>query len=175
MPPELYRNARWYACRTRARAEKQVDRRLARSGVECYLPLMEQERQRADRKKRVAFPLFPGYIFARFNLSDIHEILRTAGVVTIVRTNGYPTPLREEELDSVRVLAEGANQTGIVPSPTDYLEPGREVVVIDGPFRGMQGVLLEMRGVARVAVRLSAIRQAMSLELNRAAVRSIRG
>ena len=95
-PPELYRVARWYVCRTRARAEKQVERLLVRSGVECYLPLIEQERQWVDRRKLVAFPLFPGYVFAQFTLCQIHEILRTPGVVTILRTNGYPSPMCDD-------------------------------------------------------------------------------
>jgi len=38
-PPELHRDARY----ARARAEKQVERLLARPRVECYLPLIEQE------------------------------------------------------------------------------------------------------------------------------------
>ena len=171
VPPEPYRVPRWYACRTRARAEKQVDRLLARSGVECYLPLIEQERQWTDRRKRVAFPLFAGYLFARFDLCNIHKVLRTPGVVTIVRTNGYPTSLRDEEIDSVRRMVDGVNRTGIVPSPVDYVETGQEVVVTDGPFQGMRGMLLQTRGGTRVLVRLSAIRQAMSVELDRAALR----
>ena len=173
-PSLLYRVARWYACRTRARAEKQVERLLARSGVECYLPLIEQERQWVDRRKLVAFPLFPGYVFAQFTLCQIHEILRTPGVVTILRTNGYPSPMRDEEIDSLRLLMEGVSQTGVVPSPADYLETGQEVVVTDGPFRGMRGVLLETRGRTRVAVGLSTIRQAISINLNRAVLQPAR-
>ena len=145
-PPELYRVARWYACRTRARAEKQVDRRLSGAGFDAYLPLLERERQWADRKKRVAFPLFPGYVFARFDLTRLHDVLVTPGVVTVIRVNGYPTPVRDEELESVRILVEEANRTGVVPSPSDYLEPGHKVVVTGGPFKGIRGTLLQVRG-----------------------------
>ncbi len=172
---ELYKISRWYACRTRARAEKQVDRLLLAAGFESYLPLVELERQWADRKKRVAFPLFPGYVFARFRLGEIHEILRTPGVVTVLRVNGYPTPIREEELESVRRLVAGVNQTGVLPSPSDYLEEGQEVVVVDGPFKGMYGVLLEVRGRISVVVRLSAIRQAVRVQIDRRLVWPARG
>ena len=173
-PAELYQTARWYACRTRARAEKQVDRLFAGSGIECYLPLIEQERQWADRKKRVAFPLFPGYTFARFDLSGIHKILKTPGVVTVVRTDGHPAPLRDDELESVRLLAKAANETGVVPAPVEYFEPGDQVIVISGPFEGMVGVHLEPRGGGRMAVQLSAIRQAMAVELNPSVLRRLR-
>jgi len=65
--PQLFDTLRWYACRTRARAEKRAARLLSGNGVESYLPPIERQRQWADRKKRVAFPLFPGYVFARFD------------------------------------------------------------------------------------------------------------
>ena len=69
----------WYACRTRARAEKQVSRLLEGAGVENYLPLVELERKWADRTKRVGFPLFSGYTFARFPLKDLVEVVMTPG------------------------------------------------------------------------------------------------
>src|SRR5437867_5458184 len=94
----------WYACRTRPRAEKQTERLLRLRGVESYLPLLEQVRQWTDRQKRVAFPLLPGYVFARFRLAMIHEVLKTAGVVTIIRNDGHLAPVRSEELESIRVL-----------------------------------------------------------------------
>ena len=170
---ESCRNARWYACRTRGRAEKQVESRLMGAGFDAYLPVVRRERQWADRKKLVEFPLFPGYVFARFELSQVHDILATPGVATLVRLNGNLTPIRDEELRSVRRMLEGASETGLVPTAVDYLEPGDEVAVIDGPFRGMRGTLREVRGASRVVVRLSAIRQAVAVELNRKLLRRI--
>lgn len=136
--------------------------------------MVELERQWSDRKKRIGFPLFPGYVFARFRLVDVGDVLRLPGLVEVVRVNGYPTPIREEELDSVRRLVAGVNQTGVMPSPSDYLEEGEEVVVCDGPFKGMYGILLEIKGRTTVVVRLSAIRQAMRVTMDRRLVRPVR-
>ena len=36
-PPELYERPHWYACHTRSRAEKRVERMLADAGVEAFL------------------------------------------------------------------------------------------------------------------------------------------
>ena len=172
-PRELFQEPDWYACRTRARAEKQVDRLLSRVGFEMYTPLVEREQEWADRKKRVAFPMFPGYTFARFSLGKYLEVLKTPGVVHVVSTNGNPTPLRPEEMDSVRRFAAGLEETGQLPDPVDYLEPGTSIMVGEGPFQGMRGVLLEGRGAVRVAVRLSAIRAAVSVVLDRSSLRPI--
>lgn len=170
---QLYGTARWYACRTRSRAEKKVNRLLAARGVEAYLPLIEQLRQWADRKKRVAFPLFPGYVFARFDLRMMYCVLSTPGVVTIVRANGYPTPLGDEEIQSVRILAAGLSAGQALPEPADYLDVGHEVIVTEGPFSGMRGVLVAQRGRARVVVRLSALCQALSVELPQEILRRV--
>ncbi len=173
LPQDLYREAHWYACRTRGRAEKQVDRLLARAGFEAYLPLVERERQWADRRKRVGFPLFAGYTFVRFPLDRFLEVVRTPGLVAVVGGRERPTPVPEAELEAVRRFARGIQDTGRVPEPVDWLEPGTPVQVADGPFRGMWGLLLESRGGTRVAVRLSAVRLAVCVELDRRSLRKV--
>ena len=170
----LSQEAKWYACRTRARAEKQVDRLLVEQGFDVYTPLVELDRQWADRKKRVEFPMFPGYTFASFSLEQYLDVLRVPGIVHVVGTQGRLTPVRREELDSVRRFAEGIRHTGTLPEPVDYLEPGTPVEVTSGPFRGMRGSLLEGDRGARVAVRLGAIRVASSVELDRKDLRPLR-
>ncbi len=173
-PPEaLHPQPLWYACRTRARAEKQVDRLLERTGLETYLPLVERERQWADRKKRVGFPLFPGYTFARFGLGQFLEVVQTPGLVEVVGGRQRPTPVREEELEAVRRFAQGVEETGLVPEPADWLEPGTPVLVVCGPFQGMRGHLVEVRGRSRVVVRLTAIRLAVGVEMAREHVRRV--
>jgi transcription antitermination factor NusG len=167
----FYTERRWYACHTRARAEKKVDDLLGRAGFETYLPLIMRERQWADRRKKVAFPLFPGYTFAKFDLTRYHEVLSTPGLATVVRANGHPSPVHPEELESVRLFAGGVERTGVEPSPVDFFEPGDRVRVAGGPFAGMHALLLHGRGPARVAIRLTSIRQAWSIVVDRALLR----
>jgi transcription antitermination factor NusG len=166
-PPELFEKTCWYACRTKSSAEKKVQQRLSGAGFEAYLPVVEEKRQWADRKKTVAFPLFPGYLFARFCLTELHEVLGLPGVASVLRPNGYPTPVRDDDLASLRRFVEGVKETGALPSPCDFLERGRDVVVVSGPFEGMRGVMVEERGRARVVVRIGVLRQATSVQLDR--------
>jgi len=165
-------NPGWYACRTRARAEKQVNRMLRLRGIEPYLPLVDQVKHWADRKKRVAFPLFPGYVFAHFGPGMFHQVLRTPGVVTVVGTAGSPVPVRADELDSIRLLVEFVNAGNPAPQTVEFVEIGQEVVVAEGPFSGMRGVLTEERGHARVIIRLSVLRKAVSIEVPREMLRA---
>jgi transcription antitermination factor NusG len=144
-------------------------------GVESYVPLLEQMRQWTDRKKRVGFPLFPGYVFARFGLAMVHQILRIPGVATIIGSDGHPAPVRSEQLESIRLLVACVNAGNALPEPVEFLEAGREVIVAHGPFSGIRGVLVEDRGRARVVIRLSALRRALSVELPREILRAAAG
>ncbi len=161
----------WFACRTRSRAEKKAALALQRCGVEPYVPLVLRRRQWADRVRHVEFPLFPGYVFARFAITDLVRVLRCPPVVQVVHVDGRPLPVSQEELDGVRRLVETARRLGIEPHPADFFEPGQPVVVASGPFQGMRGVLVERRGGRRVIVKLDAIRQAVSVELPRRSLR----
>jgi transcription antitermination factor NusG len=162
----------WFAFRTRARCEKQVVRLLTARGVEAEGAIAWVDRQWSDRVRRVGQPLFPGYVFARFPLPRLLDLLPTPGIVHLVRIQGEAAPLREEEIESVRALVRGISETGQLPVPEDFLEVGQEIEVIEGPFKGMTGLLLEQKGSRRVAVRLEALRQAVSVELPRSKVRS---
>ena len=159
------KSKRWYACYTRARHEKKVDEHLHLRGFETYLPLIERERQWKDRKKRVEFPLFPSYVFVRFSKADVHQVLQTPGVSTIVRLNGELAAIPDEELEDVRRLVAGVHETGDEPEPVPYFEEGQPVRVMDGPFKGMRGQVVERRGRRRVLVGLSAIRQGLEVDI----------
>ena len=131
------------------------------------MPLYERTREWSDRKKRVEFPLFPGYVFSRFELTELVEVLTTPGLVDVVRVAGRPAPVKEEELDSVRALLRGAREAGVEPHPAQFLKPGQQVRVTSGPFCGVCGTLTQERGTSRVVVRLGTLRQAVAIEMDR--------
>jgi transcription antitermination factor NusG len=173
-PARLYSEPQWYACYTRARHEKQVELQLRQRGVESYLPMVEQIRQWSDRKKTVLFPLFPSYVFGRFTLSEVHAVLTTPGVSTIVRANGYPTPIPPGDLDNVRTFVAALAESGLEPEPRPFLVEGQWVRVMDGPFAGVVGVVVEQRGRKRVLVGLAAIGQGLEIDIDTRLLKPIR-
>lgn len=170
-PPELYEEPHWYAFRTRARSEKVARRALENLEVEAYLPLVRETREWSDRTKEVEVPLLGGFLFARLTLHETGRVLGAPRVVAPVRIHAYPEPIPGHEIVSLRRMVEGANETGRRPEPADYLVPGEEVRVAEGPFEGMEGVLLEERGDCRVAVKLDALRAARAVEIERGVLR----
>ncbi len=166
IPPGLYVRPRWYACYTRARHEKQVEGLLAQKGLESYLPVVPTVRQWKDRKKVVAWPLFPSYVFARFTLGHVHDVLVVPGVSTIVRVDGRPTPIPDEELENVRRFVSAAAQAGVMPEVRPLLREGDWVRVVDGPFVGVEGHVVERRGRRRVLVGLGAIGRGIEVDMD---------
>jgi transcription antitermination factor NusG len=161
--------AGWYALRTRARHEKRVQEQLAAKGIEPFLPLVERWSQWQDRRKLVAFPLFPGYCFARFSPAERVAVLSVPGVVQILGSRGVPVPVPEAEIAAVRRLV-----TSTLPyDPHPYLQEGMRVEVTRGPLVGLQGILLRKGARARLVIGVSLIRQGASVELDAYDVRSI--
>ena len=97
---------------------------------------------RKDRRKILSRPIFKGYIFFRALLdSESHlEVLKTPGVVEILRSRQGPTPVPDEQVENVRILEKyvGAcfHGTGLVV--------GDDVIVRDGPLTGLRGVIERM-------------------------------
>lgn len=157
--------ARWYACHTRARSEKRVASRLADQGVEAYLPTVQRLRKWADRRKRVEFPLFPGYVFARFEASGLYTVLSVPGVATVVRQGGRAAPVADEEIENIRRVAAGLVVTKQMPEPEPF-HPGDFVRVTGGPFDGVIGVVKEVRGRRRVLVGLHTIGLGVAIDVD---------
>lgn len=161
----------WFALWTRARAEAQVEARLLEREIEAFAALARVERQWSDRKKRIRTPLFPGYVFARIARSELVRALEVLGVAGVVRMDGEPVAIPDVEMESVFQLVNGVDETGTLPENVDPLASGTAIEVVEGPFKGLKGIILEGGAEAtRIMVKIPAIQQARAIRLPRAAV-----
>jgi transcriptional antiterminator NusG len=131
-------SVQWYALWTRSRHEQVVRDQLVQKQVETFLPTITKWSRWKDRKKKIDWPLFPGYCFARFNPADTLPILKCTGVVNIVSFEGKPASIPGYELESIRVLVGSKMQF----DPCPLIHEGMLVEVVHGPLRGVRGRLL---------------------------------
>lgn len=159
----------WFAIWTRSRHEQVVRQELERKRVETFLPTITRWSRWKDRKKKIDWPLFPGYCFARFNPSDTLPILKCTGVVNIVSVEGRPAPIPEYELESIRLLIGSELQF----DPCPLIREGMMVEVMHGPLRGVVGRLVRKdTHRARLVLSVDLIGQAVSVEVDAADVRA---
>jgi transcriptional antiterminator NusG len=156
----------WYAIRTRSRHEKRVHGALVERGVESFLPLWERWSRWKDRKKRVQFPLFPGYGFVRLDLTARLTVLRVPGVVGFVTGGEGPAPVPAMEMDAIRRLVAGP----LHYDPHPFFSEGMEVEVMRGPLSGARGHLLRKDRSVRLVISVTLIRQAVGVEIDAADV-----
>lgn len=161
--------ADWFAIWTRSRHEHVVCEQLAKRHIDVFLPTVTRWSRWKDRKKKIDWPLFPGYCFARFDPDNTLPILKCTGVVTIISFDGKPAPIPEREIDSIRRLVGSELQF----DPCPLLHEGQQVEVMHGPLKGVVGRLMRKDGSrARLVLSVDLIGQAVSVEVDAADVRA---
>jgi transcription termination/antitermination protein NusG len=158
----------WFAIWTRSRHEQVVREQLEKKRIAAFLPTITKWSRWKDRRKKVDWPLFPGYCFARFDPDDALPVLKCSGVVNIVSFEGRPAPIPEYELDSIRVLV--TSELRFDPCP--MIKEGMMVEVVAGPLRGVVGRLMRKDSPrARLVLAVDLIGQAVTVEVDAADVK----
>lgn len=168
LPPDLFvqplQDAPWFVAHVRSRREKLVARFAAEKGIAFYLPQAEKSIRRSGRVFRSYLPLFPSYLFLRGDDAAQTAIRRAEGVANVLRV-----PDQEEihrELSQIREL----QLRGATLFPLVNLAPGDPVKIIDGPFQGYFGVVVQGKGAHRLIVSVGFLRKAVAVEFPRDAL-----
>lgn len=165
-------NPEWYAVHVRSRHEFQVHDRFSQKGIETFLPTFEKLRKWKDRKKMIAFPLFPGYVFVHTTResNNLLSVLKVKGVVRMLCTiPGRPDPIPDEQINSLKTLVD--NKEELDPYP--YLTEGQRVRIINGPLIGVEGILDEKLDKHVLVLSVDVLRQGVALTINASDVEKI--
>ncbi len=157
----------WYAVWTRSRHEQVVCEQISRKRYEAFLPTITRWSRWKDRKKKIDWPLFPGYCFARFDPAEAVAILKCTGVVNIVSFEGKPASIPENEIESIRTLVTSELQY----DPCPLIREGMMVEVRHGALKGVVGRLIRKGAHARLILSVELIGQGVSVEVDAADVK----
>ena len=159
----------WIAVRSKPRAEKVALKQLEKKGMQAYLPLVRQKRKWSDRMKWVELPLLPGYLFAKVELKNSLFVIQTHGVSTVVKFGDEVAVVQESVVTSIRLALEG----GYELEPTEYFTNGDEVEVIEGPMKGMKGIVSATKGVEKLIIKIDALQQAIAVHIETKFLQSV--
>ena len=159
----------WFALRLRSNYEHVTASHLRERGYEQFAPFYKVERRWSDRTKQVDQFLFPGYIFCRFNPKDRLPILTVPGVVDIVGFGKSPEHIPDAEIERVRRMVE----SDLLVTPYPYIQVGQAVLIERGPLTGIEGILVDVKGRARLVVSVNLLQRSVSAEIDRQSIRPI--
>lgn len=145
----------WYLVRTKPSKERWVHDQLVAILPEVFLPMLEARMPRWGRMAWSITPLFPGYLFARFDLQQRYfDVKYMPGVQGIVSAGNDPLAVPVVVIDEIR--RRGTN--GVVKIEETAYGSGQRLRVVEGPFRGFEAIFERyLSGAERVAILLSAI------------------
>ncbi len=156
----------WYALQIRSRWEGTTAGLLRGKGLETLVPTYTTKRKWSDRFKVVESPLFPGYVFCRFDVHNRLPVLITPGVISVVGRGKTPVAVEESEILSLQA----AVRSGIHIEPWPYVEIGERVRIKNDVLDGMEGILTSFKGSHRVVISVTLLRRSVALEIDRSRI-----
>jgi transcriptional antiterminator RfaH len=145
----------WYAVNTKARCEAMACASLERHGVEVFLPMLRERKVVGGKCLPTTSPLFPRYLFAKFNVSSqLRAVTYARGVKSIVTFGSGPSLVEESIILAIRSqLTEG-----VIELSEDRFSPGQVVRIQKGPLCGLEAVFEKrLDGTSRAVLLLKAI------------------
>lgn len=151
----------WFVVYTKPRREKKLADYARQNNVSYYLPLLVSERLYKYRKVTFTKPLFPGYIFILCNLLEKRSLILSGHIVKFLKVSNEKQFLTElNQIYSGKVK-------GAVLKKTDYIPVGIPVRIKNGTFSGLTGVVKDAKNANKVILKVSLLREAVSIEINK--------
>lgn len=149
-----HRSQPWYAVYTKPRQEDAVADKLSTAGIEVFNPKLREKKTIKRRLCEVIGPLFPCYLFVRFDIDSNYRLVKyTRGVRSLVGGNN-PIPVGEDIIETIKSRMNG----GIAVMQIPHLNPGDRIVVREGPLKDLSGIFeRELSGIGRVSILINAI------------------
>jgi transcription antitermination factor NusG len=151
----------WYALKVRIRSELLASTALRARGYDPLLPTYNEKRIYSDRYKTLEAPVFPGYIFCRFNSDHKSPILSCPAVHGLVSFGGQPAVISDEDMEAVRKTIAAGGQ------PSQYIPVGQRVRITSGVLAGLEGVLLSAGKRNRLVVSIHLLQRSVAVEIGR--------
>jgi transcription antitermination factor NusG len=159
----------WYALRVKARHEESVSCGLRERGYADFLPSYTSTRRWSDRIRKMDMPLFPGYLFCRFDFGRRLPILTTPGVMHVVGMGNLPTPVDEQEISALQAVV----KSGLMMQPWPFLRTGHRVTIEDGPLRNVEGIVSEMKDGHKLVLSVTLLQRSVAVNVDRAWIRPL--
>lgn len=166
-------NKLWFVLRVSYGRIDEAKTFVEAKGLECYVPLRYKEVRKQGKKRIITEPLLPSFIFVHAEAEQVETLLHDNKVVanesrallsyyfdhTVYRQDypdrNPPLTIRDEAMKNFIRLTSVKNPHIIpVTSNSIQFKLGDNVVVTEGEFKGVHGMVARIAGQQRVVVEL---------------------
>jgi transcriptional antiterminator NusG len=151
----------WFALSIRQRERERCEAYLIVHSYEYFSPSRTETRQWSDRRKVFVSPLFPGYLFCRFDPGKSGPILRAPGVIDIISSGGHYLEVDSTQIENVRRCLVTGVGLDVVPT----IRCGQKVRITSGPLNGIVGILAVLKHQLRVGLEISMMNRTVLVEV----------
>ena len=112
---------------------------------DIFVPKRKRMRKKEGKMFEVVETCFPGYLFIETdNIVELKKQLYNIKTLTKLlgidkKHKDYIAPLRRDEEEMINVLLGKSGTARTIEISHIYLKEGKDIVVIDGPLKGLEG------------------------------------
>lgn len=151
---------RWEVIHTKPRCEKKLAEYARRNGITYYLPQMDSKRVYQRRVVSFTKPMFPSYLFCVLGPRSRQTLLISGYTVSFIRVHQQEQLLQELRNIKLSRLPEIELQNTI------WLSEGLQVEIMQGPLKGVTGVVESHAKLDEVRLQVQILRQAVLVKID---------
>lgn len=154
--PSLESTQSWFLVHVKSRSEKVSAVHIDQLGLHAFCPQIKQNKIIRRVRREVVVPLFPGYIFVKFDPQFHYRAVQYAtGVRRVVTFGDTFARVDSSTIEAMRArIIQGCFQV----TNNSSFQPGQKVRIHDGPLQGLEAVFeCEMSDRRRVTLLLETV------------------
>lgn len=146
------REVHWYGLRVSSQHERKLVELLKSKEIEAFVPVRQEKHRWSDRMKKVDQVLTPQIIFVRNSMANKNAVFVSRDVKSYVYAPGEnkPSPIPDAKMEDFIRLVD-ANYDFKMTLPL----LGDDVMVLDGPLKGLVGQLVKIDGDQQLIIKLN--------------------
>jgi transcriptional antiterminator NusG len=152
----------WFAIHVKRRFERSVATNLVGKGYEQFLPTRPCRAGDPAGEVGAGEPLFPGYVFCRFDRTVPGLIVTTPGVIRIVGFGQGPAAIPDAEIEAILTI----EKSGLPVAPHPYLQSGDRVRIGEGPLQGLEGKVMALGKKNLFVVSVTLLQRSVAVEIS---------
>ena len=150
---------KWRIARTKSRREKALAEFLAANEVGYYLPMVKKRQRDRKRVRYSLIPIFSGYLFFKSNDLQRYQAFKSNHISMVIDVKD------EDQLLSDLQRVQKAITLDAPLYPYDFVRQGDMVMIKQGPFKGLQGVIQRKNSHCRLVLNVNYLFQAVALDI----------